>query len=56
MPGSGDEGKKKSGAGHRNMAVMGQESGTGIWLAPFLNLIPGSWFLREFLNLGTLGY
>ena len=23
-------------------AVMGQESGTGIWLAPFLNLIPGS--------------
>ena len=22
--------------------VMGQESGTGIWLAPFLNLIPGS--------------
>ena len=25
-----------------NAAVMGQESGTGIWLAPFLNLIPGS--------------
>jgi len=34
---------------------MGQEPGTGIWLALNLNLIPGSWFLPEFLSLGTLG-
>ena len=34
---------------------MGQEPGTGIWLARYLNLIPGSWFLPEFLSLGTLG-
>ena len=38
-----------------SLAGMGQEPGTGIWLARNLNLIPGSWFLPEFLSLGTLG-